>query len=154
MTAVVTASTVYLTLMVLFRLTGRRTLAQVTTFDLVLLLIISEAVQQALIGDDFSLTQAFIVIVTLVVLERGSDYLAWRFPWFRRVSASVPVVLVRNGVADERMLRHYRLTVDDVVTAARVQHGLMGFDQVDWAVLENSGGISVIPVGIGSRGPG
>lgn len=148
MTAVAGAAAIYLILMLLFRLTGKRTLAQVTTFDLILLLIISEATQQALIGEDFSITQAFLVIMTLVVLERSSDYLAWRFPWFRRWSESEPVVLVRHGQPDEKVLRHYRLTIDDVVTAGREQHGLATFDQVDWAVLENSGGISVIPVGI------
>lgn len=148
MTAVVTATAVYLILMVLFRLTGKRTLAQITTFDLVLLLIISEATQQALIGDDFSVTQAFIVILTLVVLERGSDYLSWRFPWFRRWSASEPVVLVRRGVPEQTALRHHRLTLDDVLTAGREQHGLRSLGQIDWAVLENSGQISVIPVGI------
>ncbi len=148
MTAVLSAAAVYLILMVLFRLTGKRTLAQVTTFDLVLLLIISEATQQALIGEDFSITQAFIVIMTLVVLERSSDYLTWRFPWFRRWTESQPAVLVRHGVPEEKVLRHYRLTLDDVLTAGREQHGLRSFDQVDWAVLENSGGISVIPVGI------
>ncbi len=148
MTAVLSAAAVYLILMVLFRVTGKRTLAQVTTFDLVLLLIISEATQQALIGEDFSITQAFIVIMTLVVLQRASDYLTWRFAWFRRWTESEPAVLVRHGVPEEKVLRHYRLTLDDVLTAGREQHGLRSFDQVDWAVLENSGGISVIPVGI------
>jgi len=148
MTAVLSAAAVYLILMVLFRVTGKRTLAQVTTFDLVLLLIISEATQQALIGEDFSITQAFIVIMTLVVLQRASDYLTWRFAWFRRWTESEPAVLVRHGVPEEKALRHYRLSLDDVLTAAREQHGLRSFDQVDWAVLENSGGISVIPVGI------
>lgn len=154
MTAVASAAGVYLILMLLFRLTGKRTLAQVTTFDLILLLIISEATQQALIGEDYSVTQAFIVIMTLVVLERTSDYLTWRYPWFRRWSESEPVVLVRHGQPDTKVMRHYRLTLDDVLTAGREQHGLARLDQVDWAVLENSGGISVIPAGIASPGRG
>jgi uncharacterized membrane protein YcaP (DUF421 family) len=143
--AVLSAAGVYVILMLLFRLTGRRTLAQVTTFDLVLLLIISEATQQALIGEDFSVTQAAIVIITLVVLERASDYLSWRFPGFRRWSESVPVVLVRDGVPEESALRHYRLTAEDILAAGRQQHGLRSFTQIRWAVLENSGSISVVP---------
>lgn len=154
MNAVAGAAAVYLILMVIFRLTGKRTLARVTTFDLVLLLIISEATQQALLGEDFSITQAFLVVMTLVVLERTSDYLSWRFPWFRRWTESEPVVLVRHGVADHDALRHYRLTIDDVVTAGREQYGLASFADVDWAILENSGGISVIPVGIAAAGSG
>lgn len=103
MQAVLSAAAVYLILMLLFRLTGKRTLAQVTTFDLVLLLIISEATQQALIGEDFSVTQAFIVITTLIALERGSDYLSWRFAGFRRWSESVPVVLVLTRAPRRRL---------------------------------------------------
>ena len=145
MQAVLSAAAVYLILMLLFRLTGKRTLAQVTTFDLVLLLIISEATQQALIGEDFSVTQAFIVITTLIALERGPDYMSWRFAGFRRWSESVPVVLVHQGAAQEAQLRHYRLTRDDILSAGRQQHGLRSFAQIQWAVLESSGSISVVP---------
>ena len=116
-----------------------------TTFDLILLLLISEATQQALIGEDFSVTQAFLVILTLIVLERASDYLSWRFPGFRKWSDSVPVVLVRQGRPIDEAMRRFRLTIDDVVTAGREQHGLRTFADIEWAVLENSGGISVIP---------
>ncbi len=145
MEAVLTTAGVYFILLVLFRLTGKRSLAQVTTFDLILLLLISEATQQALIGEDFSVTQAFLVILTLIVLERASDYLSWRFPGFRKWSDSVPVVLVRQGRPIDEAMRHFRLTIDDIVTAGREQHGLRTFADIEWAVLENSGGISVIP---------
>ena len=143
MEAVLTTAGVYFILLVLFRLTGKRSLAQVTTFDLILLLLISEATQQALIGEDFSVTQAFLVILTLIVLERASDYLSWRFPGFRKWSDSVPVVLVRQGRPIDEAMRHFRLTIDDIVTAGREQHGLRTFADIEWAVLENSGGIGV-----------
>jgi uncharacterized membrane protein YcaP (DUF421 family) len=145
MEAVLRAAAIYVLLMVLFRLTGKRSLAQVTTFDLVLLLIISEATQQALLGEDFSITQAGIVIVTLLVLERTSDYLTWRFGWFHRWSEGVPTILVARGEPVRKALRHYHLDVQDVVAAGRQQHGLARLEEVQWAVLEDNGGISIVP---------
>lgn len=145
MDAVLRALAMYLVLTILIRLTGKRSLAQVTTFDLVLLLVVGEATQQALLGEDFSLTQAALVIATLVTMERASDYLSWRFPRFRRWSDGQPAVLVSDGIPVPTALQHYHLSVDDVVTAAREQHGLSDLSDVSWAVLEVSGGITVIP---------
>ncbi len=145
MEAVLRSMGVYLLLLLLFRMTGKRSLAQITTFDLVLLLIIGEATQQALLGEDFSLTNAALVITTLLVLERTADFLSWRFPTFRRTTESQPVVLVDDGRILEDRLAQYHLSVDDVVTAAREQHGLRNLGDVQWAVLEVSGGISVVP---------
>ena len=145
MEAVLRAVGVYVLLLLLFRLTGKRSLAQITTFDLVLLLIIGEATQQALLGEDFSLTNAALVISTLLVLERSADYLSWRFPVLRRTSESQPVVLVDDGRVLQDRLDHNHLSVDDVVTAARERHGLRRLEDIQWAVLEVSGGISVVP---------
>lgn len=145
MEAVLRAGAVYLLLMVLFRLSGKRSLAQVTTFDLVLLLIISEATQQALLGEDFSLTQAGIVIVTLLVLERASDYVSWRSPRFHRWSEGLPTVLVDRGRPVDAAMQHYHLDLHDIMAAARQQHGLARLEEVQWAVLEDNGGISVVP---------
>jgi uncharacterized membrane protein YcaP (DUF421 family) len=90
MDAVLRAVAMWLVLMVLFRITGKRTLSEATTFDFVLLLIISEATQQALLGEDFSLTMAAIVIGTLFALNRIADYVGYRFPWLDRIMESVP----------------------------------------------------------------
>ena len=145
MEAVLRTAGVYLLVLILFRLSGKRSLAQITTFDLVLLLIISEATQQALLGEDFSVTNAALVIITLLVLERSADYLSWRFPTVRRATESQPVVLVDDGRVLRDRLAHYRLSEEDVVTAAREQHGLRRLEEVQWAVLEVSGAISVVP---------
>ena len=80
MDAVLRGAAVYLALLLIVRLSGKRTLSQVTTFDFVLLLILSEATQQALLGLDYSITMAVLVIVTLIGLDRLADYLGWRFP--------------------------------------------------------------------------
>lgn len=145
MDAVLRASAIYLILLLLFRLTGKRALSQVTTFDLVILLIISEATQQALLGEDFSVIQSALVIATLLLLDRSSDYFSFRFNRFRRVTESVPVVLVANGRPRDDVLARVHLDIHDVMTAGREIHGLERLDQIKWAVLETSGNISVVP---------
>jgi uncharacterized membrane protein YcaP (DUF421 family) len=94
---VVRALVIYLVIVVLFRITGKRTMAQVTTVDLVLLLIISEATQQALLGDDYSITTAVLAIVTLVVLDRAADLVKFKSKKFSRLVEGSPVVLVERG---------------------------------------------------------
>jgi uncharacterized membrane protein YcaP (DUF421 family) len=144
--SVLRAAAVYLFLLVVFRIAGKRALAQITTFDLVLLLIIGEATQQALLGEDFSVTNAYVVIATLVVMERGFSILGAKYPAVDRVLESVPVVVAADG----RLLAHARredVTEAEVLEAARHLHGLERMDQIKFAVLERSGGISIIPRG-------
>jgi uncharacterized membrane protein YcaP (DUF421 family) len=145
MDAVLRGAAVYLTVFVLFRLSGKRTLAQITTFDFVLLLIISEATQQALLGQDFSLTMAFLVILTMITLDRASDYLGFRFPRFNRLLNDEAVVLVEHGAPHDARLRHLHLSLDDVMEAAREKQGVERVEQIKYAVLERNGSISVIP---------
>lgn len=145
MDAVLGAVGIYLVLLIVFRLTGKRTLAQVTTFDFVILLIISEATQQALLGEDFSLVHAALVIVTLVLLQRGSDFLAWKSKPFERVTSGVPSLLVSDGAVLKEALDLNRLDESDIMEVARDKQGLERLDQVKWAVLESSGEISIVP---------
>lgn len=145
MDIVLRALVIYLIILVLFRITGKRTLAQVTTFDLVLLLIISEATQQALLGDDFSVTTAAVAILTLVFLDRMADLLKFRFTAFSRFAEGVPLVLVEHGRPLADRLRKEHISTEDVLTAARKNQGLLRMDQIEYAVLESSGGISIIP---------
>lgn len=145
MNAVFAAVAVYLVLLVLFRMTGKRTLSQVTTFDFIVLLIVGEATAQALLGEDFSIVQATLVIGTLLGIDRLSDYLGWRFPRFRRATESVPLVLVEDGKILKDVLAKEHLDEADILSAARESHGLERMDQIKWAVLETSGGISVVP---------
>jgi uncharacterized membrane protein YcaP (DUF421 family) len=145
MDSVLRGVAIYVVLLLLFRLTGKRALSQVTTFDFVILLIIGEATQQALLGEDFSIVHAALVIATLLLVDRGSDYLSWRSKRFQRVTESVPAVLVQDGRVLGDVLRKFHLSEDDVLTAGREIHGIERLDQVKWAVLESSGGISVVP---------
>jgi uncharacterized membrane protein YcaP (DUF421 family) len=145
MDAVFRAVAIYLFLLVLMRLSGRRTLAELTTFDFVLLLIIGEATQQALLGDDFSIINAFIVIVTLIAMDIVFGLLKSRFSGFAKLADGVPMIIVENGHPLRERMAKARVDIDDVLRAARETQGLERLDQVKYAVLEVSGGISIIP---------
>lgn len=145
MDAILRAAIVYLALLVIFRVIGKRTMAQVTTFDLVLLLIVAEATQQALLGEDFSITMAVLVIITLVGLDRFADYLGWRLPRLGRVIDGTPVVLIERGRPLQDRLREHHISMDEVLQQARSSQGLRRADEIEYAVLERSGHISIIP---------
>jgi uncharacterized membrane protein YcaP (DUF421 family) len=145
MDSVVRAMALYFPLLLVFRLAGRRTLSQMTSFDFVLLLIIGESTQQALLGEDFSLTNAYLVILTLVGIDILLSLWKQRSPQIERMIDGLPTILVENGQPlKDRMVRA-RVDEQDVLAAARVRQGLERMDQVKFAVLEASGGISIIP---------
>jgi uncharacterized membrane protein YcaP (DUF421 family) len=145
MHSVLRAITIYAFLLAIFRVSGKRSLAQITTFDFVLLLIIGEATQQALLGDDFSVINAFVVIGTLMFLELGLTLAKSRWPALDPVLDSTPLVIVQDGRLLEERLTHERVSREDVLHAARERHGLERLDQIQYAVLEQSGGISIVP---------
>lgn len=147
MDAVLQAVAIWFVLMFLFRITGKRTLSQATTFDFVLLLIVGEATQQALLGEDFSITMAAIVITTLFAVDRLADYLGYKFPWLDRIMESAPVILVDDGKLLKDRMERAHIGVEEILQSAREAHGVESMDQVKYAVLEKSGGISVIPRG-------
>ncbi|MDM7916835.1 MAG: DUF421 domain-containing protein [Candidatus Eisenbacteria bacterium] len=138
---------IYVFLMVVFRLAGRRTLSEMTSFEFVVILIMAEATQQGMIGRDFSMTNAMIVILTLV----GTDVLLsgakrrWR--GVQKVLEGVPTILVDDGRLLEDRMRKARVDETDILAAARKLQGLERLDQIRWAVLESNGGISIIPKG-------
>src|SRR4051812_19564709 len=97
MDSIVRALIVYVVLMVLFRIGGKRSLAQITTFDFVLLLIISEAVQQALIANDNSMMNALLLVLTFFVADIGMSLLKGRSATFEKLIDDVPLILVEDG---------------------------------------------------------
>jgi uncharacterized membrane protein YcaP (DUF421 family) len=145
MDAVLRGLGVYVVLWLILRLTGRRTMSEITTFDFILLLICGEATQQALLGEDFTVTNAGIVILTIVMLDDALTMLRARFPGFERVMDSIPVLIMKDGKPLADRLRRERIDQDDILHAARESHGIERLDAVNAAVLEPSGGISVIP---------
>lgn len=147
MDSVLRAAAVYMILLVIMRIAGKRTLAQVTVFDFILLLIIGEATQQALLGNDFSVTNAAIVIATLVLLDIGLSVLKQRSKRLDRIIDDSPVVIVDNGQLLWDRMNRARIDEQEILVAAREAHGLERLDQIKYAVLERSGGISIIPKG-------
>ncbi len=118
MDSVLRAGAMYLALMVLFKIAGRRSLADLTTFDFVLLMIIGEATQQALLGDDFSLTNALMVIVTLIAIDVGLSLLKQRSQWVSQLIDGGPTVIVEDGRILQGRMRLARLVEADIMEAA------------------------------------
>ena len=134
----------YLLLLLIIRLSGKRGLAQITIFDLVLLLLISQAVGQALIGNDSSLTAAAVITITLVVINRVNDWAAHRWADASHVLEDAPLVLIEDGHIHEDRLGKMKIRLDDILENGRVDEGVERLDQIKYAVLERSGAISII----------
>ena len=145
MESVIRGAAVYLILLVIMRLSGRRTLAQMTPFDFILLLIIAETTQQALLGDDFSITNAVVLIVTLIGIDIGLSYVKRWSPAAAKLLEGVPTVLIRDGKIDQHALKRARVEMSDILVSARRNQGLENAGQVKHAVLETDSGISIIP---------
>jgi uncharacterized membrane protein YcaP (DUF421 family) len=145
MESVIRGFVIYVFLLAVMRLSGRRTLAQMTPFDLVLLLIVAETTQQALLGEDFSLVNAFILILTLCVTDILLSFAKQSSTRVATLIDGTPTVLVSLGKVDEAALRRARVSIEDILESARSQHGLERLDQIKFAVLEVGGGISIIP---------
>lgn len=145
MESIIRGTAVYLMLLVIFRIAGKRTLSDVTTFDFVLILIVSEAIQQGMIGKDDSLTNAFLLVITLVGLNILISVLKQRSPMLEALLEGRPVVIFDRGSPNQEAMDRERVGVEDIMHAARAAHGLAHLREVESAVLEPSGGISVIP---------
>ncbi len=145
MDAIVRGLMVYLFLLILFRIAGRRTLGNITNFDFVLLLIISEATQNAMIGNDYSVTNGFLVILTLVGLDIVLSFMKQRFPTMERYVDGLPLVLVDQGRPLKELMNRARVDEQDILASAREKHGLERMEQIKYAILETNGMISIIP---------
>ncbi|HEY1376416.1 MAG TPA: YetF domain-containing protein [Gemmataceae bacterium] len=135
---------VYLFLLVLLRLTGKRQVGQLAPFDLVLLLILSNAVQNAMNGGDNSFTAGAVSAFVLVVLNGLVGYATFRSKWLEGLLEGRPKVLIHNGRLYESVLRAQRLTHHELMAALR-RGGCGCVEHVHVAILENNGQISVVP---------
>ena len=135
---------IYLFILIAFRFTGKRQVGQLTPFDLVLLLIISNVVQNAVIGNDNSLGGGIIGAITILTVNWGVVEISYRFKFLRRVMEGTPTILIHNGKILTENMRRERLTLDDLQAAIR-KSGLVEAEQVRFAVLEENGQISVVP---------
>ena len=142
---------VYLFLLAAFRFTGKRQVGQLTPFDLVVLLLISNVVQNAVIGPDNSLTGGLLGAAVILVLNRGLVELTYRSKRLRRTLEAQPTLLIHNGRILTENLGRERITLEDLHAALR-RAGVADPGHVRAAVLEENGGISVIPRA--AAGPG
>ena len=141
---VLRSGVVYLFLLLAFRFTGKRQVGQLTPFDLVVLLIISNVVQNAVIGNDNSLGGGLIGAVVILALNYLVVELAFRFKPMRRIMAGEPTLLVHNGKIFRDRMDRERISMNDLEAALR-KSGVASVEKVRFAVLEENGQISVIP---------
>jgi uncharacterized membrane protein YcaP (DUF421 family) len=136
---------IYVFLLLLFSITGRRALAEMDTFDLVLLLIISEATQNALVGQNFSLTYAVILILTLAACEVIMSYVRRWKPKVEHYLEGIPLIIVDHGKMLDNVMKKELICETDILSAARLTQGIEKLDEIKYAILETNGSISIIP---------
>ena len=128
----------------LLRVMGRRELSSLTAVDLVLLIVLGDAIQQGLTQDDYSVTGAVIAVSTIAVMQVGSSYVSYRSTRARRVLEGEPIVIVQDGKLIERNMKRERLTKGDVAEEMRAQQ-IAKVEDVEWGILESNGTMSFIP---------
>lgn len=136
---------VYFIILIILRISGKRTLSQITTFDFVLLLIVGEATQQALLGFDHSVTGAVLVIATLVIIDYLVSVFSYKFKLFDKVANGVPILLFENGQPIKKHMEKARITIEEILESARKMQGIDSLDQIKYAILEKDGSISIVP---------
>jgi uncharacterized membrane protein YcaP (DUF421 family) len=140
---VFSTAVVYLFILVALRVFGKTEIAQLTIVDLVFILLISNAVQNAMVGPDSSLAGGLVAATTLFVMNYLLKRCLYRVPWLGRLIQGSPLTLIRHGQVDARNLARAMLTTDDLMEALR-EHGVDNAANVDMAVLEMDGNISVL----------
>ena len=137
------SAVIFFFIYLLMRIIGRRELSSLEPFDLILLVVLGDSVQQAVTQDDYSVTGAFIVVSTIALLQVFVSYLNFKVPRLRSVIDGEPIVIVQDGRVIEGNARRERLTLDDIAEAARLQQ-IASLEDVQWAVLETSGELSFV----------
>lgn len=135
---------IYFFIYLLMRIVGRRELSSLGPFDIILLVVIGDAVQQGLTQDDYSLTGAVIVVTAIALLQVFTSYLSFRFSFLRTVLEGKPIVIVQDGRPIEANLRRERLTVDEVMEQARSSAQISSLDEIQYAIIESNGSISFL----------
>ncbi len=144
MDIVARSAVAFLVLILLLRVIGRRELSTMEPFDLILLVVIGDLLQQGVTQSDMSFTGSMLAIGTFAILTVLVSWLVFRFRRLRPVLDAGPMIILQDGKLIEHNLRHERLTDDEVAAAARQQQ-IASLDDVAWAVLEGNGRISFIP---------
>jgi uncharacterized membrane protein YcaP (DUF421 family) len=145
MELVVRGLAIYVVLFILMRASGNRQFSDMTAFDAVLVILIAEVTGQALVGEDYSLTAAVVVLTVIVAVDIAVSLAKHRWKGLRDLVDGTSVLLIDNGKVRQRVFDKERVELKDVLDAARINHGIERLDQVKHAVLEPNGQISIIP---------
>lgn len=135
---------VYVALVLAFRVLGKSSTGQLSTTDLIVLLVIANAVQNAMVGENVTLIGGLIAAAIILVLDRGLHFVIERSPRARTILDGEPALLVEDGAVDEERMRKEGITPDELGMALR-QNGLLRAEEARYVYLETTGAISVIP---------
>ena len=144
MDIVLRAAVAFVFLFVLLRVLGRRELSTLEPFDLILLVVIGDLMQQGVTQSDMSMTGTVLAVGTFAMLVLATSWLSFRFRRARELLEAAPIIVIEHGKAVDKNLRSERLTIEEIAAAARVQQ-IASLDEVEWAIVEASGQISFIP---------
>ena len=144
MDIVLRSAVIFFFVMAVMRVLGRRELSKMQPFDLLILVVIADFVQQGVTQQDYSVTGAVLAVGTFALLIVATSWLSWRFPVARPLLDGNPIVLVEDGSPIMDNLRRERISVEEIAAQARI-HDLESLEKVRWAILETSGEISFIP---------
>jgi len=153
MDIVIRAAVAFLFILLITRAIGRRELSGLEPFDLIMLVVLGDLIQQGVTQSDYSITGALVVVATMGALTVGMAWISYRFRRVRPVLEGDPIVLIENGRPIERNMKRERLTLPELEAEARLQQ-VASLDEIRWAVLETNGRISIIPRENGSGGGG
>jgi len=137
------SASVYIFIILAIRLFGKKELAQLSIIDLVFILLISNAVQNAMVGSDSSLSGGLVAATTLFIINYLFKFLLYRFPKLNTVVQGTDMMLIYKGQLNERNMARARITRQEIIEAVR-EHGVSEIREVDLAVLETDGNISII----------
>ena len=143
MDIVIRAAVAFFFIFLLTRIVGRRELSTVEPFDLILLIVLGDLVQQGITQSDYSVTGLILAASTIALLAVAVSYVSFRFPRTRPVLDGEPIVVIQDGKVLDSNLRRERLTEEELAEEARGQQ-IGSLDEVSWAILETSGQISFI----------
>ncbi len=143
MDIVLRATAAFTFIFLLLRFLGRRELSTLEPFDLILLVVIGDLVQQGVTQSDMSFTGLLLAVGTFAVLAVASSWLSYRFKTLRKMLEAAPLIVIEHGRPVDRNMRTERLTLEEVASAARLQQ-ISSLDDVEWGIVEANGQISFI----------
>jgi len=143
---VLRATVLYFFIVFVTRVVGRRELSSLSALDLILLIVLGDAIQQGLTQDDYSVTGAMVAVATIAALQVGTSYVGFRSQRAAKVLEGLPMVLVDRGKLVDENLRRERISEDELAGEMRGQQ-IASFDEIEWAILEANGTISFIKKG-------